>query len=116
MDERLREARALLAAADVGVAANDRCRKALRAADAAAEVLLGGRATGRGIWGEVARRRPELGEWAAYFDAAAARLDVAVRAGISVGQREADDVLRGAECWCDEVLRRLHTRRRRVVG
>lgn len=116
MDERLQEARALLAAADVSVAANDRCREALHAAAVAADVLLGRRSTRSGDWGEVLRRRPELGEWAAYFDAATGRLNLASRAGVSVGLREADDVLRGAEGFCDEVVRRLGDRRCRVVG
>lgn len=75
---------------------------ALRAA--AAVLAVRGRPTRRGrprsVWEVLPSVAPELGEWATFFDAGAARR-AAVEAGRAeaVGSREADDLLRDAETF-----------------
>lgn len=75
---------------------------ALRAA--AAVLAVRGRPTRRGrprsVWEVLPSVAPELGEWATFFDAGAARR-AAVEAGRdeAVGRREADDLLRDAETF-----------------
>ena len=58
----------------------------------------------RNAWVLLARVAPELEEWAAFFAAGAAKRSAA-EAGLSraVTIREADDLLRDAECFCDVV-------------
>jgi len=75
---------------------------ALRAA--AAVLAVRGRPTRRGrprsVWEVLPSVAPELGEWATFFDAGAARR-AAVEAGRQevVGRREADDLVRDAETF-----------------
>lgn len=75
---------------------------ALRAA--AAVLAVRGRPTRRGrprsVWEVLPSVAPELGEWATFFDAGAARR-VAVEAGRieAVSSREADDLVRDAETF-----------------
>lgn len=82
---------------------------ALRAAAAvlAAGVAVGGSTRGRqqrNAWVLLAQRAPELAEWAALFAAGAAKRSAA-EAGLSrsVSVREADDLLRAAEEFCELV-------------
>lgn len=71
---------------------------------AAAVLAVRGRPTRRGrprsVWEVLPSVAPELGEWAAFFDAGAPRR-AAVEAGReeAVGTREADDLLRDAETF-----------------
>lgn len=71
---------------------------------AAAVLAVRGRPTRRGrprsVWEVLPSVAPELGEWAAFFDAGAPRR-AAVEAGREevVGTREADDLLRDAETF-----------------
>ena len=75
---------------------------ALRAA--AAVLAVRGRPTGRGrprsVWEVLPGVAPELGEWATFFNAGAARR-AAVEAGRDevVSSREADDLVRDAESF-----------------
>jgi hypothetical protein len=62
----------------------------------------------RSVWDLLARRAPELGEWAAFF-AAGARKRAAAEAGLpSVTLREADDLVRDAQHFLDQVRDRLN--------
>jgi hypothetical protein len=61
----------------------------------------------RSVWDLLARRAPEFGEWAAFF-AAGARKRAAAEAGLpSVTLREADDLVRDAQRFLDQVRNRL---------
>jgi len=82
---------------------------ALRAAAAVLAVRTRPHPRGqRNAWVLLARVAPELQEWAAFFAAGAAKRSAA-EAGLSraVTVREADDLLRDAECFCDVVERVL---------
>ena len=82
---------------------------ALRAAAAVLAVRTRPQPRGqRNAWVLLARVAPELQEWAAFFAAGAAKRSAA-EAGLSraVTTREADDLLRDAECFCDVVERML---------
>lgn len=78
---------------------------ALRAAAAVLAVRTRPHPRGqRNAWVLLARVAPELAEWAAFFATGAAKRSAA-EAGLSgaVTTREADDLLRDAECFCDVV-------------
>jgi SAV_6107-like HEPN len=78
---------------------------ALRAAAAVLAVRARPHPRGqRNAWVLLARVAPELEEWAAFFAAGAAKRSAA-EAGLAraVTIREADDLLRDAECFCDVV-------------
>ena len=82
---------------------------ALRAAAAVLAVRTRPQPRGqRNAWVLLARVAPELEEWAAFFAAGAAKRSAA-EAGLTraVTTREADDLLRDAECFCDVVERVL---------
>lgn len=82
---------------------------ALRAAAAVLAVRTRPHPRGqRNAWVLLARVAPELQEWAAFFAAGAAKRSAA-EAGLSraVTVREADDLLRDAECFCEVVERVL---------
>jgi hypothetical protein len=82
---------------------------ALRAAAAVLAVRARPHPRGqRNAWVLLARVAPELEEWAAFFAAGAAKRSAA-EAGLAraVTTREADDLLRDAECFCDVVERVL---------
>jgi hypothetical protein len=82
---------------------------ALRAAAAVLAIRTRPQPRGqRNAWVLLARVAPELQEWAAFFAAGAAKRSAA-EAGLSraVTTREADDLLRDAECFCDVVERVL---------
>jgi len=95
----------LFAALTAGAAGERYVAAHLSALRAAAAVLaVRGRPTRRGrprsVWEVLPSVAPELGEWATFFDAGAARR-AAVEAGRddAVGSREADDLLRDAETF-----------------
>lgn len=71
----------------------------------------GRRTRPRPVWGLLAQVAPELGEWAAFFAAGAAKR-AAAEAGISgvVTPREADDLLRDAGSFLGVVETALATR------
>jgi|DEB0MinimDraft_10_1074344.scaffolds.fasta_scaffold55824_2 hypothetical protein len=77
---------------------------ALRAAAAvlAARAQPSARRSGpRSVWALVPRVAPEFAEWAQFFAAGSAKRSLAA-AGVSVvTMREADDLLRDAETFCD---------------
>jgi hypothetical protein len=78
---------------------------ALRAAAAVLAVRARPHPRGqRNAWVLLTRVAPELEEWAAFFAAGAAKRSAA-EAGLAraVTTREADDLLRDAECFCDVV-------------
>lgn len=82
---------------------------ALRAAAAILAVRTRPQPRGqRNAWVLLARVAPELHEWAAFFAAGSAKRSAA-EAGLSraVTTREADDLLRDAECFCGVVERVL---------
>lgn len=58
----------------------------------------------RNVWADLAKVAPELREWAEFFGASAAKR-AAAQAGVpqAVTSREADDLLRDAEAFCDLV-------------
>ncbi len=82
---------------------------ALRAAAAVLAVRARPQPRGqRNAWVLLARVAPELAEWAAFFSAGAAKR-AAAEAGLSrsVSVREADDLVRDAENFCELVQRLL---------
>lgn len=118
-EDGLDRARAALLAAELADAASERFLLAHLAALRVAAVILAARAhasTGsrlRNAWQLVAEVAPEFAEWAGYFGATQGkRHAVAAGAVALVGQREADDLLRDAQCFHDAVARRLAAGRR----
>jgi len=109
-----RAARSLGEAAQAVDRPGDRYVSAHVAALQVTAAVLAARAkpVGRGrvlnAWVLLERVAPELGEWATYF-AAGARVRSAVEAGLdhAVSQRAADDLLRGAEQYFNEVADRF---------
>ncbi len=112
-------ARALLEAAGEG-RAEDRFARAHLAALRTTAALLAtrarpdGRSTRRrggglrSAWSLLAEIAPELAEWAAYFEAGAAKRGAA-QAGVlgAVSEREADDLVRGVESFLALVADRV---------
>lgn len=105
----LRRARAALLAAELADSVSEKYVTAHRAAlqGAAAVFRLRGRGVRRlgqpvQMWHLLAVLAPELGEWAGFFELLHPRV-AAVSAGARVGQRQADDLLRDAETFLDDV-------------
>lgn len=79
---------------------------------AAAVLAVAAHRTGRGrpadVWHVLGRAAPEYAEWAAFFAAGRGTWH-AVSAGARhlVTERQADDLVRAASAFCDEVSRRL---------
>lgn len=120
----LRRAQATITEAELAEDPHARYLKAeLAALRVAAAVLavrarrsIGGKP--RDAWTVLAHAAPEFGEWAAFFAAVAFKCR-AVRAGAFglVSLREADDLVRDAQCFHDEAERRLgELHRRRLAG
>ena len=113
-DDGLGRARAALAGAEVADAAAERYLLAHLAALRVAAAVLEARAhatpTGRlrNVWQLVGEVAPEFAEWAGFFAATQAKRQ-AVAAGVTaiVSLREADDLVRDARAFHDEVARRL---------
>jgi len=90
---------------------------ALRAAAAVLAVRTRPQPRGqRNAWVLLARVAPELEEWASFFAAGAAKRSAA-EAGLTraVTTREADDLLRDAECFCDVVEQVLGVSRQQLL-
>jgi len=119
----------LLAAAQRGLAeaalaetASERYARAhVSALRSAAAVLAAraqpskGRSRLRSVWSVLATIAPELGEWADFF-AASATKRAAAEAGLPVvTQREADDLMRDAEIFHDQVCTLLHIDRQQSL-
>ena len=69
----------------------------------------------RSVWSVLPSIAPECAEWAEFFAASAAKRSAA-EAGLSVvSQREADDLLRDAEIFHDQVCTLLHIDRQRSL-
>lgn len=113
----LRRARSALAEAELADAPAERYLQAQLAALRVAAVVLAARAHAarggglRNVWQVVAEVAPEHAEWAGYFAATQAKRQ-AVQAGVAalVSPREADDLIREARAFHDDVTRWL-TRR-----
>ena len=74
-----------------------------------------GRARLRSVWSVLPSIAPELSEWAEFFAAGAPKRS-AVEAGLRVvTQREADDLLRDAESFHDQVCTMLRIDRQRSL-
>jgi len=119
----------LLAAAQRGLAeaalaetASERYARAhVSALRSAAAVLAAraqpskGRSRLRSVWSVLATIAPELGEWADFFTASATKR-AAAEAGLPVvTQREADDLMRDAEIFHDQVCTLLHIDRQQSL-
>jgi hypothetical protein len=111
----LRRARSAILAAELAERPSDRYLAAHLAALQIAAVLLAWRANPalarrggrpRNVWRMLADVAPEFAEWAAFFAATQAKRE-AVRAGATtiVSAREADDLLRDAQCFLAMVER-----------
>jgi SAV_6107-like HEPN len=105
----LRRARSAIVAAELAETPSDRYVSAHLAALQVAAVVLAwrgnraltaSRGRPRNAWRMLADVAPEFAEWAAFFAATEAKRD-AVRAGAttSVSAREADDLIRDAQCF-----------------
>jgi hypothetical protein len=55
------------------------------------------------VWNLLARRAPELAEWAAFFQAGSARRFLVIRGVEAVTTRQADDLLRDSVCFVGHV-------------
>ena len=111
----LRRARRAIVAAELAERPSDRYLAAHLAALQIAAVILAWRANPtlgprgsrpRNVWRMLADIAPEFAEWAAFFAATQAKRE-AVRAGATtiVSAREADDLLRDAQCFLTMVER-----------
>ncbi len=117
----LRRARQALLAGELATHPADRFWSAYLAALRVAAVVLGVAARptpvrGRpcDVWQVLARVAPEYAEWAAFFAAGrGAWHAVAAGARAVVSERQADDLLRDATRFCDEVTARLDAAWRR---
>jgi hypothetical protein len=114
----LTRARAALVAAELAERPHERFLAAHAAALQVAACVLAVRARGvrtsrlGNVWELLAGTAPEFGEWAAFFAATQLkRQAVAAGATALVGTREADDLVRDASCFYDDVYRRLLRRR-----
>ncbi|OYO18294.1 SAV_6107 family HEPN domain-containing protein [Enemella evansiae] len=118
----LARARATLVQAELTTPAADRYLTAHRAAGQVAAVVLamrcrpGRQPARRNAWGLLAEVAPELAEWAGFFLALQGKCEV-LRAGASnlVSAREADDLVREAAAFHDQVTGRLVGDRRSGV-
>ncbi|HQY99692.1 MAG TPA: SAV_6107 family HEPN domain-containing protein [Propionicimonas sp.] len=118
--EALAAARAALVAADLADVASERYLQAQLAALRIAAAVLAARAhraSGprlRNVWQVVAEVAPEFAEWAGYFATSQMkRQAVAAGATALVSVRDADDLLRDAWTFHEEVARRLRAARTR---
>jgi hypothetical protein len=111
----LRRARSAMVAAELADRPSDRYLAAHLAALQVAAVVLAwrgnraltaGRSRPRNAWRMLADVAPEFAEWAAFFAATEAKRE-AVRAGATtiVSVREADDLVRDAQCFLTIVER-----------
>lgn len=110
----LRAARGALTAAELAETPAERYLHAQLAALRVAAVILAARARVRSrggprdVWRVVSDVAPEFAEWAGYFAATRGKREaVAAGAVALVSHREADDLLRDAQTFHDEVVRRL---------
>lgn len=116
----LTHASRLAAAIEVVEPAADRYVSAFRLAEQVALAVIAatpGRTHGRhDVWDLLARRCPELGEWAAFFGYLWPRVEV-VAAGerAIVGDREADDLVRDLERFTAQAARRVRRSRAPVT-
>lgn len=62
----------------------------------------------RSVWQMVPTIVPELGEWCAFFDAIGKRRVFVEIGRDQVTQRQADDLMRDAEAFLDQIARILH--------
>ena len=74
-----------------------------------------GRARLRSVWSVLPAVAPEFTEWAQFFAASAAKRSAAEAGLRVVTQREADDLLRDAETFHDQVCTLLHIDRQRSL-
>ena len=116
----LEGARSALIGAELAETASERYLLAHLAALRVAAAVLAARAHAasgarlRNAWQLVAEVAPEFAEWAGYFAAGQhKRQAVAAGAVALVAHREADDLLRDAQAFHDEVARRFAAGRRR---
>lgn len=118
----LARARATLVQAELTESAAERYLTAHRAAGQVAAVMLalrcrpGQRPGRRNAWRLLAEVAPELAEWAGFFLALQGKCEV-LRAGASnlVSTRDADDLVRDATIFHDQVLNRIRRGERGVV-
>jgi hypothetical protein len=73
------------------------------------------RARLRSVWSVLPAVAPEFTEWAQFFAASAAKRSAAEAGLRVVTQREADDLLRDAETFHDQVCTLLHIDRQRSL-
>ena len=73
------------------------------------------RARLRSVWSVLPSIAPELNEWADFFAASAAKRSAAEAGLRVVSQREADDLLRDAESFHDQVCAILHIDRQQAL-
>lgn len=106
----IRHARTLVIEALLCDAAAERYLQAQLAVALAADAAVLAR-TGRRIptdlgdpWPLVARTVPALGEWAAYFAATQPRRRAIANGRLAIGTREADDLVRDADRFCEAVI------------
>ncbi|HBX80283.1 MAG TPA: hypothetical protein DEG88_04315 [Propionibacteriaceae bacterium] len=118
LSDDLQRAQAALVAAELAERPHERFLAAHVAALRMAACVLAVRAHGvrtsrlGSVWELLAAVAPEFSEWAAFFAASQLkRQAVAAGATALVGAREADDLLRDAAAFHDDVRRRLLGRR-----
>lgn len=106
----IRHARTLVIEALLCEGAGERYLLAHRAVALAADAAVLAR-TGRRIptdlgdpWPLVARTVPALGEWAAYFAATQPRRRAVAGGRLAISTREADDLVRDADSFCEAVV------------
>lgn len=106
----IRHARTLVIEALLCDGDAERYLQAQRAVALAADAAVLAR-TGRRIptdlgdpWPLVARTVPALGEWAAYFAATQPRRRAIAAGRLAVGAREAEDLVRDADSFCQAVI------------
>lgn len=116
-------ARAALLAAELAESPAERYLAAQLAALRVAAAILGTRAKSggggrpRNVWQVVGEVAPEFAEWAGFFAATQGkRQAVAAGATALVSHREADDLVRDAQAFHDEVGRRLSRSVERARG
>lgn len=73
------------------------------------------RARLRSVWSVLPSIAPEFNEWADFFAASAAKRSAAEAGLRVVSQREADDLLRDAESFHDQVCAILHIDRQQAL-
>lgn len=107
-DTEMPRARDMLITAEMIEAPVGRFESALTAAGLAAAAVLRVRPVhdpAREVWRGLATTVPELGEWAGFFMACQQRVRPGAIAAVTA--RQADDLVRDAQRFCDEVTRWL---------